>query len=92
MSADGKDFPSGSTIQLEIGYLKNAMSLQSSDPFYLSTYIEVDDSTSGSSAATKTIYKFNESKDQVRVTNSIPGPITITDFQHFSTEELSEAT
>ena len=28
----------------------------------------------------------------MRVTNSISGPITITDFQHFATEELGEAT
>ena len=65
------------------------MSLQSSDPFYLSTYIE--ETSSGPSPVTST-YKINESKDQVRVTNSIPGPITITDFEQFSTEELGDAT
>ena len=66
------------------------MSLQSSDPFYLSTYIEEIDS-SGPSPVSST-YKINESKDQVRVTNSIPGPITITSFEQFSTEELGDAT
>ena len=58
---DGSDFPSGSTVQLEIGYLKNAMSLQSSDPFYLATYIE--EASSSSQASTTTMqYKINESK------------------------------
>ena len=50
------------------------MSLQGSDPFRLATYIEDTDTIPAP------IYWINESVDQVRVTNSIPGPITITDF------------
>ena len=37
-------------------------------------------------------YKFNENLDSIKVTNSVSGPIEITEFEHFATEKLSSAT
>lgn len=73
-------------MQLEIGYLKNPMSLKTSDPFYLATYVELLD------GPTPITYKINESKDQVRVTNSVSGPIVISEILHFDSEKLGDAT
>ena len=56
------------------------MSLKTTDPFYLATYVELLD------GPTPITYKINESKDQVRVTNSVSGPITISEIKHFETE------
>ena len=62
------------------------MSLKTTDPFYLATYVELLD------GPTPITYKINESKDQVRVTNSVSGPIVISEIKHFETEQLGDAT
>ena len=59
--------PSGTTIQLEIGYLKNPLSLSSTGFFKLSTYTE--------SNGVK--YLINESVDEVVATNEAPGPMSL---------------
>ena len=57
----------GTTIQYQIGYIRNPMSLRSSSYFYFATY-DGD-------------YMVNESKNQARITNSESGPITLTSYE-----------
>ena len=80
-SRDRMAHPSGTTIQFEIGYLKNPLSLQSSGYFYIATV----DISSGAK------YLLNESINEVRVTNTQPGSITIDEITQ-SNEELGGET
>lgn len=67
---------SGTTVQFDIGYLKNPLSLSSTSFFTLSTYTEVGGKK----------YLINESKNQVLATNETPGPINLKSAVSSNTE------
>ena len=71
---------SGTTIQFEIGYLRNPISLRSTSYFYLVSYFRTGTSR----------YDINESKRQVYSTNLQPGPITLTQAYTVSYELNTE--
>lgn len=73
--------PSGTTIQFEIGLLKNPASLKSSGYFY----IAIVDISLGSR------YVLNQSINQISVTNTEPGPIKVTEIIQ-SNDELGGET
>ena len=72
---------SGTTIQFKVGYLKNPPSLKPSGFFKISTYLVDPD--------TLAFNYINKNDDTIQVTNTQPGPITITNIDQ-TDKELSQ--